>query len=173
MFSLRAVAQNPLSRIPGAGAFSGGAGKGNDSLKHRTGLEDSITIRFRYLDTSRYSNFDSVINDFTRRFPIPYNYVFLGNNGSPARPIIYTPNLTSGWDPGFHSFDIYKLKNSDTRFFHTTKPYTEIGYLIGSAAEQLVQALHTQNITPDLNIGLLFRLINSPGFFKNAIRLSK
>jgi hypothetical protein len=53
---------------PGGG---GGAGGSKDSLKHRTGLEDSITINFRYMDSSRYQKFDSSINDFTKRFLIP------------------------------------------------------------------------------------------------------
>jgi hypothetical protein len=42
------------------GGMSAGSG-GGDSLAHRTGLEDSITIRFRYLDTSRLQDFDSVL----------------------------------------------------------------------------------------------------------------
>jgi Putative porin len=144
--------------------------KKNDTagvVKHRTGLEDSITISFRYIDTSRYSKFDSSILDFTRRFPIPYNYMFLGNNGTAAMPLNFSPIMKSGWDAGFHAFDIYKFNIADTRFYNTTRPYSEIGYTLGSKAEQLVHALLTQNINANWNVAGQINLVNSPGFFKN------
>src|SRR5215217_8930019 len=71
----------PGTNRPTTGGAQTGAvkntGSGNDSLKHRTGLEDSITITFRYLDSSRLLRFDSSIHDFTSRFPIPSAYVYL------------------------------------------------------------------------------------------------
>src|SRR6476620_3408534 len=48
-----------------------GQGGGGDSLKRRDRNEDSITVRFRYLDSTRTYSIDSSINDFTKRFPIP------------------------------------------------------------------------------------------------------
>ena len=157
------------NRIRSAG---GGIGRGNsggtkDSLRHRTGLEDSITINFRYLDSSRYQKFDSTINDFTRKFLIPANYLYLGNTGSAAKSLLFSPLMKAGFDAGFHAYDIYRLKPEETRFFSTTRPYTELGYLLGSQQEQLVHVLHTQNINPNWNVAFQYRLINSPGFFKN------
>ncbi len=157
------------NRMRGGGFGSGkGGGSGSkDSLHHRTGLEDSITINFRYLDSSRYQKFDSSINDFSRKFLIPANYLYLGNTGSAAKSLLFSPLLKAGWDAGFHSYDIYRLKPEETRFFNTTRPYTELGYLIGSKQEQVVNAMHTQNINPNWNVAFQYRLINSPGYFKN------
>src|SRR4051812_42513884 len=124
---------------------------GQDSLKHRTGLEDSITITYRYLDTSRYLRFDSSINDFSRRFPIPPHYITLGNTGSASRSLLFGAGRLSGWDAGFHSFDIYQMNIPETRFYNTTRPYTEIGYILGSRVEQVIKLLHTQNINPNWN----------------------
>ena len=68
--------RNPLQNIPGGfmggnamGGRSGGGGTGpfKDSLIHRTGFEDSATIAFRYLDTSRFYFIDSTVSDFSRR----------------------------------------------------------------------------------------------------------
>jgi hypothetical protein len=165
-----AVAQSGVlgglkQRIGNLGGQSGGGGK--DSLHHRTGLEDSITIHFRYLDSSRYQVFDSSIDDFSKKYPIPPQYVFLGNTGNAAKSMIFSPTLKAGWDAGFHAFDVYTYKPLDTRFFNTTRPYTELGYLLGSKAEQMVTVLHTQNINPNWNVAFQFRLINSPGYFKN------
>jgi len=140
---------------------------GTDSLRHRTGLEDSITITFRYLDSSALQRFDSSVHDFTSRFPVPAHYVYLGNVGAAARNIIFTPLLRSGWDAGFHAFDVYRFTLNETRFYNTTRPYSELGYLLGSKAEQMIHVLHTQNIRPNWNAALQYRLINSPGYFQN------
>ncbi|MGE5106418.1 MAG: putative porin, partial [Sphingobacteriales bacterium] len=150
------------------GGLSGGAGAtgGNlDSLQHRDPFEDSITIRFRYLDDTRSFTFDSSINDFYNRFSIPYNYVFLGNHGNAARPIIFTPNYKPGWDAGFHAFDTYMYKPEEARFFTATRPYSLLNYMLGSKSEQMITVQHTQNIKPNWNFSIQYRLINAPGFF--------
>ena len=104
--------------------------------------------------------------DFTTRYPIPADYVYLGNTGTAARPIQFTPRMTAGWDQGMHAFDVYKFKLERVRFFSTTRPYSELNYLLGSRSEQQIEVLHTQNIRPNWNFLFQYRLINSPGFFK-------
>ncbi|MBC7902268.1 MAG: hypothetical protein H7Y27_02560 [Gemmatimonadaceae bacterium] len=169
--SLQAFAQQDvMRRVQGAGGGLGGAKKGQggkDSLRHRTGLEDSITINFRTLDSSRYQRMDTSITDFFTRYPIPADYLYLGNTGSAARPLLFSPNLKPGWDPGFHAYDVYFLKPEETRFYNTTRPYSELGYLLGSRGEQMVHVKHTQNVNPNWNIAMEYRLINSPGTLKN------
>lgn len=162
-------AQAQFNRLPrGIGRGGGGGGSGTtDSLKHRTGLEDSITIKFRYLDSSRLGTFDSSILDFTRYFPLPWQYVNLGNSGNAAENRLFTPIMRGGWDHGFHNYDIYNFTLAETRFYNTTRPYSEIGYMIGAKGEQLIQLLHTQNIKPNWNAAFQYRLINSPGIFQN------
>lgn len=145
----------------------GGAGGASDSLKHRTGLEDSITIRFRYLDTTKLGTFDSSIVDFTKYYPVPWHYVTLGNFGNAAENRIFSPIMRAGWDHGFHAFDTYNFTLEETRFYNTTRPYSEIGYLIGAKSEQMINILHTQNIKPNWNAAFQYRLINSPGIFQN------
>ncbi|MEP7278690.1 MAG: putative porin [Bacteroidota bacterium] len=155
-----------LGRMP-RGVGSGGSNGTRDSLKHRTGQEDSITINFRYLDSSRYLKFDSSINDFSKKFLIPSDYFYLGNTGTAAKSYLFSPLMKAGWDAGFHSFDIYKIKLEDTKFFNTTRPYTELGYLLSSKQEQMVSVVHTQNINPNWNFAFQYRLLTAPGFFKN------
>lgn len=150
----------------GKGASGGGLSAG-DSLTRRDKNEDSITVRFRYLDSTRNYILDSSIDDFTRRFPIPATNIFLGNTGTASRSILFSPNMQAGWDPGLHAFDIYKWKLEKVRFFNTTRPYSEINYMLATRAEQYIELVHTQNITPNWNFLLQYRLINAPGFFKN------
>jgi hypothetical protein len=143
-----------------------GSGSTTDSLRHRNRNEDSVTIYYRYLDSSRHYKLDSSINDFTSRFPIPSTNIHLGNLGNASKSILFRPNLEPGWDPGFHSFDIYKWKQRSVRFFNTTRPYSEINYLLGSKAEQIIEVMHTQNIRPNWNACFQYRFLNSPGFFQ-------
>ncbi len=166
VIALKSNAQQGLiNRIPRPG--STGAGGSKDSLKHRTGQEDSITINFRYLDSSRYLKFDSSINDFSKRFLLPADYINLGNTGSAAKSLLFSPLMKPGWDAGLHAFDVYNIKLSETRFYNTTRPYTLLNYIIGAKQEQLVQVVHTQNINPNWNAAFQYRLVTSPGFFKN------
>jgi hypothetical protein len=138
-----------------------------DSFGHRTGFEDSLTIRFRYLDTSRLRNFDSAIYDFTNRIPAPWYHVHLGNMGTASRSLLFEPYMKSGWDHGFHAFDNYNFTIAETRFYNTTRPFAELNYMLGAQAEQFIRLMHTQNIKPNWNVAIEYRLINAPGVFQN------
>lgn len=160
--------RNPLggvsSRLGGLGNMS--AGGGGDSLLKRTYREDSITITFRYFDSTRLYFMDTSVNDFTKRYPIPANHLFLGNLGSATRSLTFNPFLKPGFDAGMHAFDVYKFNVEETKFYNTTRPYTELGYVIGSKTEQSIFILHTQNIMPNWNFALQYRMFSAPGFFQ-------
>ena len=161
-----AYSQDPFSRLKSIG--SGGGSKSSDtSLQHRTGLEDSITISFRYLDSSRLRKIDSSIFDFTKRFPVPWNYVYLGNSGNAANNLIFSGHMQPGWDNGLHAYDVYGFTPEETRFYTTTRPYAELAYLLGSKAEQMIGINFTQNISANWNYGFQYRLLNSQGTFNN------
>lgn len=164
--SLTVAAQFPGGRLPRL-PRGGGGGSTSDTLQRRDKSEDSVSINFHYLDSTRNRSFDSTLSDFTIRYPVPATHVYLGNLGTASRSIIFTPAGTTGWDPGFHALDVYKWKLENVRFFNTTKPYTELGYLIGTASQQMIDLIHTQNVKPYWNVGFQYRSIISPGFFKN------
>jgi hypothetical protein len=145
----------------------GGGGGGKDSLERRDKFEDSLTLTFRYLDSARNYKLDSSIADYTTRFPIPAHHAYLGNVGTATRSLLFEPRLQSGFDAGFHAFDVYKLKPENARFYNTTRPYTELAYILGTQTQQQVEIFHTQNIRPYWNFSLQYRLVNAPGFFKN------
>ena len=143
------------------------ANRQDTGFKKRDNLADSITIYYRLFDSTRILYLDSSINDFSKRYPVPSEYVTLGNFGTAAKSLLFKPNMKPGWDAGFHAFDLYKLRVEDTRFFQTTRPYTELGYMLGSKSEQMVNIVHTQNVRPNFNMAFQYRFINSPGNFKN------
>ncbi|MEP6949302.1 MAG: putative porin [Ginsengibacter sp.] len=175
VFGMLLFAQLVQGQVPGALRRLGSTSPGNkgqspkgDSLgfEHRDDLKDSITISFRYLDSLKSGTLDSSINDFDRFYTVPANYVTLGNNGTAAFPVLFSPILKAGWDAGFHAFDLYMYSLENTRFFKTTKPFTQLTYLLASGKEQVISLLHTQNIRPNWNAGIEYRLISSPGFFQ-------
>lgn len=140
---------------------------GKDSLQSRNSLGDSITIFYRYFDSTRLRTIDSSINDFYTRFPLPYTYHSLGTYGTAAQSLLFAPYMKAGFDPGFHAYDIYKFTVQNTRFYQTTRPYTELAYLLGSKAEQLINFSHTQNKKDNFNFSLEYRFSNAPGHVKN------
>ena len=140
---------------------------GNDSLQRRDKYADSITIYYRYFDSSQFRTIDSSINDFQIRFPLPYYYHTLGNQATAAQSFLFNPLLKAGFDAGFHQYDIYGFTLEGTKLFQTTRPYTELANVLGSKAEQLFNVFHTQNNKSNLNFSVEYRFTNAPGHVKN------
>jgi hypothetical protein len=170
------LAQRGLQSLRGAASGMGKSsgskgGSKSDSLglgfEHRDDLKDTITVTFKYLDSIRNIRIDTNLNDFYKYFSIPATEQYLGNNGNAGYSLIYAPHAKAGWDAGFHAFDAYKYTLENSRFFKTTKPYTRMNYELGSGKEQVVSIIHTQNPKPNLNFGLEYRLISSPGYFSS------
>src|SRR6185312_14640692 len=136
-------------RLGSLQGMSGSRGQSSQSdtigFEHRDDLKDSITISYHYLNSLMRERLDSSIYDFGKYYSVPSGYVTLGNNGNAAFPVLFTPILQPGWDAGFHAFDVYKYTIENTRFFKTTKPYTELSYFLASGKEQVIKVLQTQN----------------------------
>ncbi len=154
---------NPLGSFKG---MRGSSGSDTIAFQHRDDLKDSITIYYFHLNSLKKEFLDSSLNDYGKVYTIPPGYVTLGNNGNAAYPILFTPLLKAGWDAGFHAFDVYQFNIDNTRFFQTTKPYTQLGYYLASGKEQVVKVLQTQNIKPNWNFGIDYQLISAPGYFQ-------
>ncbi|WP_343303584.1 putative porin [Chitinophaga niabensis] len=159
-------AQINTGRIP-TGAGGGNSRMQRDTTKHDH-EPDTLTLRFRYLDEPTDFMLDSSITDFNLNYlNVPANYTTLGNNGSAARNQIFSPRMVPGFDPGFHAFDVYGFNHQNARFYNTNRPYSELGYLIGSKQEQMINLMHTQNRGEKFNFSFAYRKINSQGYYRN------
>ncbi|MGX5817598.1 putative porin [Chitinophaga lutea] len=158
-------AQFNTNRLPVGGG--GGGSMSRDTSKHDH-EPDTLTIRYRYLGEPTDFMIDSSIADFTRNYlGVPGSWITLGNNGNAARNLIFTPRMTPGFDAGFHAYDVYGYNHENAQFFNTNRPYSELGYLIGSKQEQMINLMHTQNRGQKFNFHFAYRKINSQGFFRN------
>jgi hypothetical protein len=166
---LPSLAQVPIRGMPKIGGGGMRSGGSSDSLQFekRDFSADSVTVIYRYLDSARFNAMDSSINDFYKKISLRPEHISLGNIGNAIRPVLFSPVMKPGWDPGFHAFDPFSLTIADTRFMNTTKPYTELHYLIGSKLEQQVGVLHTQNVKPNWNFVAQYRLVNAPGAYNS------
>lgn len=155
--------QAGMPQIRGANADS----SVREGVERRDYSDDSLNVRVYTFNNIRPSSFDTSVRDFTRRFPIPATHLYLGNTGSATRSLLFTMPERTGWDPGFHSLDVYRWKLQQARFFNTPKPYTELGYMLATGTEQIIEVLHTQNFKPHWNASFNYRLITAPGIFRN------
>lgn len=167
LFLQYSFAQGGPDFLRGAMSGRGQSGGNKDTIGfvHRDDAKDSITISYKYLDSIRSIKPETDITDFYKYYPVPYTLLHLGNTGNAGYSLLYTPMAKAGWDAGFHAFDAYKFTLENTKFYKTTKPFTQLSYQIAKGQEQVIKILHTQNPRPNLNFGLEYRLINSPGYF--------
>ena len=141
--------------------------KDSSFLKHRDDLADSITIFYRAYNSTQNQLLDSSLNDFHKRYILPYYAYNLGNYGTAVKSVLFTPSLKVGFDAGFHQYDLYNFSVENTKFYNTTKPYTMLSYMLGSNSEQMVDVIHTQNHKDNFNFSLEYRFSNTPGFLRN------
>ena len=156
-----------FNSMSGMGGRMSGTATAGDSLQKRDKNADSITIFYKLYNNNEIKQNDSSINDFYKRFPLPYTYYNLGNTGTASNSYLFSPVWKAGFDAGFHQYEIYNYTLSATPFYQTTRPYTELVYLLGGKGEQLVELKHTQNKKQQLNFSFDYRFSNSPGNVKN------
>jgi len=93
--------------------------------------------------------------------------VNLGNLGLAYRELLYRPSTTIGFDPGFHSLDLYLLTQDSIKYYRARSPFTSLSYTNGKLKEQILKVIHSQNIKPNWNVGLNYFRISSEGFYRS------
>lgn len=149
------------------GNYGGGGGRLQRDTSQRNLGPDTITLKYYYQGDPVEHHLDSSVIDFYNNYlRIPPNYATLGNTGSAARNIIFSPRMQAGFDEGFHAYDIYAYTHENARYYNTTRPYSELQYLIGPNQEQVIGVSHTQNRNENFNFSFDYRKINAPGNFR-------
>jgi hypothetical protein len=158
-----------LNRMPGANFGRGGVGADvkTDSLGNiQSDWDDTpAKIYYTYLNTHTKQHLDTSLTYFHRHSRILQWGRNLGNEGAPAYDMIFNPITTLGGKSGYNVFDLYKISLDSIKFYNTTRPYSDFGFMMGSKKHQFVRLLHTQNINPDWNFAFDAKNLVAPGFF--------
>lgn len=156
---------------PGSPLSLPGDKKKDDSLAFNKSNTDDWTtsnarISYKLLNSDKERHIDTSIHTFHRkRFSQPWN-VNLGNFGTPARSLYFTPETRLGPTLGYHVFDIYRYDMDSLQYFNTNIPYSTFTFNLGSKLEQFVSVMHTQNIKPNWNFAAEYHKVNSPGYYQ-------
>lgn len=119
-------------------------------------------------DSTQVFKLDTGLNNFENYSPLyqpQHPYIGLGNLGLDARPLLFEPDKTIGFDVGQHTLDLYLLKPQDIQYYKARVPYTNLSLVTGGSTEQYFKAVLSENINPQLNIGGNFNVIGSHGFY--------
>ncbi len=143
------------------------------SLRAQTNEEFYSTLRtsewelLHAKDSLHY--LDSGLTDFhlySATFRTNFGMMNLGISGSASSPIHYKVNDVQGFDLGWHYLDQNRFLYSEySPLYRTKKPITSLFYIQGPNELLGLQALHSQNIKPNWNIGVEFRRLKEDGFY--------
>lgn len=159
-----------MNNMPLMNFGRGGTGQGTqtDSLGNiQSNWDDTpAKIYFEKWNSSTKHKIDTSLTYFHRNARIANWGRNLGNEGTPAYDMIFNPRQQIGLHSGYNTWDIYKLHVDSVKFYNTTRPYSDFGYIMGPKKQQYVKLLHTQNITPTWNVAAEVQNLNSPGLYK-------
>lgn len=151
----------------------------NLSFSQETETEMDTTIVIRSFSLNEETNasapaeFDTtmeVVHEYNPIYYHSFSQTFLGNTGQPsitnnlAKRDMNVPFLFS-FPYKYYIYNPYNILHYNTR-----KPFTELQYTTSGSrddSEQVLSALHTQNVNPNANVGILYDLIASKGIYNN------
>lgn len=149
----------------------------DEERKKEEHRHDSVVFTSKFI---RVTN-EKLLHDSTQVFPLDTglnnfeNYsplyqprdpkIGLGSLGLPERDLLFEPSKTIGFDVGQHFLDAYIMTPQDIQYYKARVGYTNLSLFDSGVKEQLFKAIHTQNINPQLNVGLNLNFIGSQGFY--------
>lgn len=129
-------------------------------------LEDGIFIA-QHIDTSMH--FFQINNPITRK----YGMILTDNFGRPFQPAFFEPDSSRGFTLGPSIAQGYLYRGGERPYYKTKRPYTELGYSLGTAGqkkenrsnEQTLYLIHTQPISQYVQAGFEVMRITSVGYY--------
>ena len=150
------------------GTLPGGNQKDTSQSKTNNGKwkDEEARMTYERLNSKIVYYPDTSLHTFQRNHFLGTWYRDLGNLGSPANNLMFTPEERIGPSLGYHVYDVYRFKADSLNYYNTTRPYSVFNYQLGSKLEQTAGIMHSQNVKPNWNITAEYHKTNSPGFYK-------
>ena len=121
----------------------------------RIDLNDTTLAEFQQYDAARQGLF--------------YDYIHIGDVGSAAKPLAFTPIERRGVDVGLHAYDIYQMPYDKVRFFDVNKDYTIAYYSQAQAQTDLIfKATYANSFNDNrANIAMDYIRISETALYNN------
>ncbi len=151
-----------------------------DSLRKKLDSgEDSVVFTSKYVryttlkltkDSIQTLPLDTSLRNLQNYSPINqprHPTINTGNQGLPARPLLFEPKRNIGFDAGFHTLDDYAFTHDDVIYYQARSPFSNLYYMGGGQAEQMFRVTHSQNVNKNWNVGANYFRIGADGVYDN------
>jgi hypothetical protein len=139
-----------------------------DSLFKKSSLNDTWHY-FAEPDVQRAID-SSIVNleEFNAMQRPGSEYLNIGNTGSAAYPLVFSPFRFKGFNVGFNQFEAYRYTFDSTRIYKVRRPFSQIKYIVGQKVEQVFNGKFAgQLFKEQLQFGVDFTRYNSRGAYVN------
>jgi len=117
----------------------------------------------------KYFSFDSTLDDLQLVNPaIKYFYNDLSTIGTASEPQLFQLHTSPLTYFGNSSFDLYKWKPEDIRYYKSNKAYSEISYHQSAGHEQEIKITLEENILKNWSAGFDFHRLGAQGFLNRG-----
>lgn len=154
-----------------------------DSLYYRRILSWNVGP---YVNDYRHMDMDTTFNDWYTEYPFykeDIDAVYLGTSGSATQNVNFFRRREFDQFKAYAPYLTYSHTPETAPFFNVKAPYTELAYwgtlfAYKEKEETNVRFLHTQNITPELNVAVLFQgwkakgMLNREATTNNSLELT-
>lgn len=131
-------------------------------------------VRYATLDMLKSATYTKQIDTSHHNFQyynkqnLPWNpSINLGSYGLATRDLLFTPNKSIGFQPGYHALERYLLHTDSIQYYRARARYSEL-YAVGFFFDdQVFRAKIAQNINPKWNVGAEYHATNTDGYYFN------
>ena len=123
----------------------------------------NIDSLVEFSDTSLDNHFNHYVNSTRRDIP----YINLGNLGSASFNPMFAFSRQTGFNLGFHQYDIYNQPLEDFRFYDCNRSFADLmfSYLPGEKNNFIVKADYTQQFSGGMSFSINYDRILQKGFY--------
>lgn len=158
---------------PLPGQSGGGFPSGGELLSDFVDT-DSLSVPYWYKETNWDTLYraDTTLHEFYHVYDIArrreWDYLHIGQPGSPARPVYYRADYIEGNRLGMDVLDLYKRNAHRTPFFETEKPFSDLTFLRGADQDDFIfDAIFAHTFANDLQFTLDFTRMGMLGEYAN------
>ncbi|MFO7369983.1 MAG: putative porin [Bacteroidales bacterium] len=125
-------------------------------------LDESMANRIRVVVDTALDNFQK----YNPAFSYYSGIESLGNISLPTQSLVFTERDYNQEFTLVNNFYPFMFRFNNTHYVNTRKPFTNLFYFNGGSnqtKEEMLDVLHTQNLTKTLNFGIRYRTLGSLG----------